>query len=78
MLAVSRSAFLPSLPDSIIQGATELEPNPSVSCLRRLFSVFVDDDLQTQVSGPGFFANAQNILITGGAFVSRFSQINLK
>ena len=76
MPAVSRSPFSPSLPDSVLQ-ATELERNPSVSCLRRLFSDFVDDLLQTsQDSGSGLFANAQNILITGGTFVSRSRRLH--
>jgi hypothetical protein len=53
-----------------MQAPTELEQNPSVSCLHHLFSAFVDD-LQTQDSGLGLFANAQNLLIYGGTFVSR-------
>ena len=73
MNAASRRPFSPSVPDSIIQ-ATELERNPSVSCLRRLFSDFVDDLLQTsQDSGSGLFANAQNIFITGSTFVVSLS-----
>ena len=76
MPAVSPSPFSPSLPDSIIQGTTELERNPSVSCLRHLFSTLDADDLQTQVSGSGFFANAQNILITGSTFVSHSRRLH--
>ena len=74
MSAVSRSPLSPSSPGSIVQAATELERNPSVSCLHHLFSLaaFVDD-LQSQDSGLGLFANAQNILITGGTFVSHSS-----
>ena len=76
MPAVSRIPFLPSFPDSIIQ-ETELERNPSVSCLRHLFSDFVDDLLQTsQDSGSGLFANAQNILITGSTLVSHSRRLH--
>ena len=53
----------------MMQGATELEQNPSVSCLDHFFSAFVDH-LQTQDSGSGFFSNAQNVTINGGTFVS--------
>ena len=69
MSAVSHSPLSPSSSDYIMQAATQLERNPSVSCLHHLSSAFVDN-LQTQHSGLGFFANAQNILITGGTFVS--------
>ena len=69
MSAVNRSPLSSSPPDSIMQAATELEQNSSVSLLHHFFSAFVDD-LQTQVSGPGFFANAQNVVINGGTFVS--------
>lgn len=41
-----------------------------MSCLHHLFSDFVDV-LQTQDSGSGLLTNAQNVLITGGTFVSR-------
>ena len=76
MPAVSRSPFSPSLPDSIIQ-ATELERNPSVGCLHHLFLDFTDDLLQTsQDYGSGLFANSQNILITGGTFVSRSRRLH--
>ena len=77
MPADSGSLFSPSLPDSIIE-ATELERNPSVSCLRRSFpDLVVDDLLQTsQDSGSGLFANAQNILITGSTFVSRSRRLH--
>ena len=61
MSAVRRRPLSPSSPDSIIQAASELERNPSVSCLHYLFSALVDD-LQTQDSGLGLFPNAQNIL----------------
>jgi len=50
-------------------GSAESEQNPLVNCLHYLFSAFADDQ-QTQHSGLGFFANAQNLLITGGTFVS--------
>ena len=51
-----------------MQAATELGP---VRFLYHFFSAFVDD-LQDQdsASGSGLFANARNILITGGTFVS--------
>ena len=52
-----------------MQGATELERNSSVSCIQFVLSVCCLR-LQTQDSGLGFFANAQNILINGGTFVS--------
>jgi hypothetical protein len=76
MAAVSRSPLSPSSPDSIMQAATELEEDPSVSCLHHLFSAFVDDDLQIQASGSGMFANAQNIVITSGTFVSRYRRLH--
>ena len=69
MSAVGPNPLSPSLPDSLMQASTELERNPTVSCLQNSFLAFVDD-LQTLVSGSGFFTNAQNILITGGTFVS--------
>jgi hypothetical protein len=70
MSAVGHNPLSPSLTDSIGQASTELERNPTVSCLHHPVSAFVDD-LQTQDSGSGFFTNAQNILITGGTVVSR-------
>ena len=70
MSAVSRSPLPPS-PDFSMQEVMELERNPCVSCLYHLFSVYVDD-LQTPDSGSGLFASAQNVLITGGTFVSSF------
>ena len=76
MSAVSRSPLLPSSTDPIVQGATELEQNPSVSFLHNLFSAFVDDDLQTQASGSGMFANAQYMIINGGTFVSRSRRLH--
>ena len=68
MSAVSRSSSSPSS-GSVMQGATELERNSSVSCIQIVLSVCCLR-LQTQDSGLGFFANAQNILINGGTFVS--------
>jgi hypothetical protein len=79
MSVVSRSPLSLSSPDSIMQAALELERNPYVSCLHRLFWAFVDD-LQTRIqdSGSGMFPNARNILITGGTFVSHLAgYINL-
>ena len=71
------------LPDTTIQasresGSSVSDQNLPVSCLHwhHLFSVFIDD-LQTQVSGSGFFANAQNIFITGGILVSHFHMLHI-
>ena len=74
MSAVSHSPSLPSSPDSIKQAATELGRNPSVSCLNHFFSTFVHD-LQTQDPSLGLFVNAQNILISGGTFVSHLRKL---
>jgi hypothetical protein len=76
MSAVSRSPLSPSSPDSVMQAATELERNSSVSCLHHLFSAFVDD-LQTQDSGSGLFANAQNILITDSTIISHSRRLHI-
>ena len=75
MSALSRSPLLPSSNDCVIQAATESGQNSSVSCLHHLFLAFVDD-LQTQDSGSGLFANAQSILITGGTFVSHSCRLH--
>ena len=78
MSAVSRtSVSSPSSPDPINhwQAAAELEQNPSVGCLCHLFSAFVYD-LQTRDSGLGLIADAQNILINGGTFVSHFQRLH--
>ena len=72
MSAVTHGPLSPSssaLPSAKIQVSTELEQNPSVSCLHHLSLAFADDS-QVQNSGSGFFANSRNILITGGTFVS--------
>ena len=58
--------FSPLFPDAI---SRELEQNLSVSCLNRLRLAFADNR-QIRDSGSGLFANAQNVLITGGIFVS--------
>jgi hypothetical protein len=68
------SATVPKQLGSASGQGLETPPTVSdqfVSCLHHLFSAFVDDP-QTQDSGSGIqvFANAQNILITGGTFVS--------
>ena len=47
------------------------EQNPSVS-YRYKYVVAVTDDQQAQQSMSGVFANARNVLITGGTFVSLF------
>ena len=72
MSAVSRSQLSPSSPDSIMQAVTELEQNPSVSCLNSLPLAFTDNH-HIQDSGLGLFAYAQNTLITGGTFVVSLS-----
>jgi hypothetical protein len=67
------SPLSPSLPDAnIMQVSTKSEQNPSVSCLN-YFPVTFADNCQIQDSGSGFFANAQNITITGGNFVVSLS-----
>ena len=69
MSSVTHSPLSPSLPDAIMQVFTESEQKPSVSCLHRLPSAFVNN-CQIKDSGSGFFMNATNTLITGGTFVS--------
>ena len=49
----------------------KLEGNPFVSCLHYLFSAFVDD-LQTQVSGSGFFTGYKNMIITNASLVNHY------
>ena len=59
---------LPTSIDTAVQptlGTTRAEQNPSVSCLRHLFSAFL---MRTQSSSSGLFTNSQNLLITGGTF----------
>ena len=58
-----------------MQAAMELERNPSVCCLHHFFAAFINN-LQSQNSGLGHFANAQNILINGGTFVSRSHRLH--
>jgi hypothetical protein len=58
----------PSLPDGIVQPSTEPERN-LVSHSPHVLSPYIDDQ-QNQHSGLGFFANARDIVITGGIFVS--------
>ena len=72
MYLATHSPLLPSVPDAITQASTESEENISVSCLNDILLAFTYDR-QVQDSGSGFFANAQNILITGGTFVVSFS-----
>ena len=50
---------------------TKLEPDPSVSYLYK-YVLAVTDDWQAPQSVSGIFANAQNILITGGTFIVSF------
>jgi hypothetical protein len=62
----------PSSSDATMQanfGSSELEQNSSVNCFHTIFSAFADDQ-QAQQPVSGLFPNAQNILITGGTFVS--------
>jgi hypothetical protein len=73
MSAVGRSPLSPSSPGCVLQAATDLEPNSSVSYLHHFFSAVVYD-LQTLDSGLGLFANAHNIVINGGTFVNHFSK----
>ena len=72
-LLILAAKYIPSSLDFLILAAKDY---PSVSRLHHLLSAFVDD-LRTQVSPEFFFANAQNVLITGGIFhcspVSGFS-----
>ena len=52
---------------NVITQANLVEQNPSVSYLYK-YVLAVTDDLQAQQSTSGFFANSQNICITGGTF----------
>ena len=65
MSLATHTPLSPSLPNAISQ---ELEQYLSVSCLNHLPVAFVDNS-QIQDSGSGLFANAQNVLITGGTFI---------
>ena len=71
MSSATSSPVLPSLPDAIMQ-VSESEHNLSVSCLNCLL-LDLADNCQIQNSGSALFANAQNVLITGGTFVISFS-----
>ena len=66
MSLATHSPLSPSLPNAIMQVSTESEQTFSVSYLNYLPLVFTD---RFQDSGSGLFANAQNILITGGTFI---------
>ena len=66
MPLATHSPLSPLFPDTIFR---ESEQNLSVSSLNRLRLAFADNR-QIQNSGLGVFANAQNVLITGGTFVS--------
>jgi hypothetical protein len=68
MSLATHSPLSPLLPDAIMQLSTELDQHLSVNCLNRLPSAFVYN-CQIQDSDLGLFANARNILITGGTFV---------
>ena len=63
-----------SLPDAMIQVSMESEQSLPVSCLIRLPLAFTNNlNRQIQDSGSGIFANAKNVLITGGIFVVSYS-----
>ena len=68
MSLATHSPLLPLLPDAIMQVPRELEQDLSVSCLNCLPLAFADN-CQIRDSDSGFFADAQNVLITGGTFV---------
>jgi hypothetical protein len=57
------------MPDDIMQVSRESEQNLAVSYLNRFPLAFADFRL-IQGSGSGLIVNAQNVLITGGIFVS--------
>ena len=62
--------YLLSSPNTIAQAnARRSEQNPSVS-YGYDYVLAVTDDCQAQQSMSGVFANARNVLITGGTFVS--------
>ena len=71
MSLAAHSPLLPLLSDAIMQ-VSESEQNLSVSCLNYLPLAFTDN-CQIHDSGSALFANAQDILITGGTFVVSFS-----
>ena len=71
MSLATYSSLSPSLPDAIMQ-VSESEQNLTVSCLNCLPLAFTDNH-QIQDSGSALFANAQNILITGGTFIVSLS-----
>ena len=65
-----REGISVSSPNAIAQAKLKRsEQNPSVS-YRYKYVVAVTDDQQAQQSLSGIFANAQNVLITGGTVVS--------
>ena len=69
MSVATHRPLLPLLPSSIV---SKSERDPSVSYLKHL-SLAYANNCQIQDSGPGLFANAQNILITDGTFVVSIS-----
>ena len=72
MSLATHSPLLPLLPDAIMQVPRESEQDLSVSYLNCLPLAFADN-FQIRDSGSGFFANAQNVLVTGGTFVVSLS-----
>jgi hypothetical protein len=72
MSSATHIPLSPSLTDAIMQ-VSESEQNLSVNYLNRLPSAFADNHL-IQDSGSAIFANAQNVLITGGTFVGSLSR----
>jgi hypothetical protein len=68
---MSLATHSPLLPDAIMRASTESEQNLSVSCLNCLPLAFTENcQIQDSGSGQGLFVNAENVLITGGIFVS--------
>ena len=68
MSSAIHTPLSPLLPDAIMQVSRESDQNIPVSCLNCLPLAFADNH-QIQDSDSGLFANAQNVLITGGMFV---------
>ena len=71
-MSLAHSPIPPMLPDGLMQ---ESEQNLSVSYLN--LPLLLLNNCQFQVSGSGFFANAQNVLVTGGIFVQVSSSCRL-
>ena len=72
MSLATHSPLSSSSPDTIMEVSRESEQIFSVSYLNCLPLAFADNH-QIQDSSSGLFANAQNVLITGGTFVVSLS-----